>query len=633
MSEIVIGRGAAVAVVVGADAPPVELWAAEEVGRCLVEALGARLVKPGEGAALTVELVRGGGESYEIEVSRGPARVAVRGASGADLRDGAFAFLEKAVGARWLFPGEEGEWIPRLDELRLRPGRWAGPKGMPYRGLHICGSPHHYDKAVAEWMAHRRCNRKLTHHNEVDVIGGELDRLGLSADTTAHAYSFWVPDAEFYASHPEFFALVGGRRIRQRDGGQLCVSNKELRGVVVERMKAYAAAHPGVAILGLPPNDGYGWCECEACRALDRELSDEPDNVSGRVWDFATDVAERLRRELPGRLVGHYAYSNFRTLPRRPMPENMALSYTVAPRCFRHSLGDASCAVNRAQAEQARMWRSRCQHVYLYEYYLSSSWHDLPFAAWRVAVEDARWMRREGLAGFMTEVTGNGRGWWRASHLAVGAMLGALADPEADAGTMLDDYCAARFGAAGEAMRGYYAALEEGVGRMGGCWTLHDATDLGRALDGAAREACAARLAEAEARATGDERRARAVAAEKALFEKWVEVARRQASLREAGPLTAEPFPGWEEAMRPSAGGAGVELVTRAYLTPPDEGGARLRVYADAGAVYFVMECMEPDMAHLKADCHEDSAAVYNDDSVEIFTAAGPAATVCQHFL
>ena len=137
----------AVAVVVGADAPPVELWAAEEVGRCLVEALGARLVKPGEGAALTVELVRGGGESYEIEVSRGPARVAVRGASGADLRDGAFAFLEKAVGARWLFPGEEGEWIPRLDELRLRPGRWAGPKGMPYRGLHICGSPHHYDKA------------------------------------------------------------------------------------------------------------------------------------------------------------------------------------------------------------------------------------------------------------------------------------------------------------------------------------------------------------------------------------------------------------------------------------------------------------------------------------------------------
>ncbi|MBR4746283.1 MAG: SEL1-like repeat protein, partial [Desulfovibrio sp.] len=41
-----------------------------------------------------------------------------------------------------------------------------------------------------------------------------------------------------------------------------------------------------VSPVGICPNDGYGWCECDACRALDTEEDRQKGTVNGRIADF-----------------------------------------------------------------------------------------------------------------------------------------------------------------------------------------------------------------------------------------------------------------------------------------------------------------------------------------------------------
>lgn len=634
-NTVILNRGANIAVLCE-GLGPTALFAAEELRRCLAEALDAQWGDSPDGADLVVRFCPAptGDAEYEILVDTGAGEVALRGADDAALRDAAFGFLERFAGVRWLYPGDEGEYVPQLRELRLQGGGVPGPKPLPYRGLHICGAPLHYDEQAALWLAHRRGVRKLTHHEEVDPLAPALARLGLSPDTVAHSFSFWIPDDEFFAAKPEFFSLVGGRRIRHGEGGQLCVANPELREVFVRRVREWAEAHPQVVHLGVPSNDGYGWCECENCRGLDARLSPDPANVSGRLWDFTVHVARALEGALPGRLVTQIVYSNFRTRPQGPLPGNMAVSYTAGGRCFRHSLADPNCPANAAHRAELVEWRKMCQHVYLYEYYSKGTWRDLPFPAWRTAFRDVRWMREAGLDGFFSEVGPAYRAWWAEGHKAVGAVLAALADGELDADAYMADYCRARFGPAADAMGEYFRVLEEAFMSAPGCFFASDARDLPKVLPPSAREECAALLE----RAAGTLERGPAfhkgqLERERALFGKWLRIERLQRETKRPGPLQAAPFPGWEAALSPREEEPSVAFTSRAYHTPPEEGGTALRLYADGGAVYFAFECFEPDMEHLKADAPADSHRVTGDDGVEIFTAVAPDAPTCRHFL
>ena len=44
-----------------------------------------------------------------------------------------------------------------------------------------------------------------------------------------------------------------------------------MRKAFAESLREWLAKLPDVSPVGICPNDGYGWCECKACRALDTE--------------------------------------------------------------------------------------------------------------------------------------------------------------------------------------------------------------------------------------------------------------------------------------------------------------------------------------------------------------------------
>lgn len=119
----------------------------------------------------------------------------------------------------------------------------------------------------------------------------------------SHTWERAVP-AELYESHPEYFALVQGKRLDPKQSGnaQYCLSHPEVR----ERIYQDLADHfeRGFESVDLGQPDGFQACQCESCA----DLYDTGEDWGEKIWLFHREVAERLHRSHPGREVTIMSY-------------------------------------------------------------------------------------------------------------------------------------------------------------------------------------------------------------------------------------------------------------------------------------------------------------------------------------
>lgn len=185
------------------------------------------------------------------------------------------------VGYRQFFPGRTWEVIPEIRDLSMAVDVEQTPDYHSRRIWYGFGAWDYADEPYRQW-----CSRNRT-----------VSALALS---TGHAYGgiASAKRAEF-ARHPEYFALVDGKRQSGQPNAKFCISNPGLRKLVVQYANEYFDKNPDADSVSVDPSDGGGWCECEACARLG--------SVSDRAVTLANDVAEAVGPR--GKLVGMYAYN------------------------------------------------------------------------------------------------------------------------------------------------------------------------------------------------------------------------------------------------------------------------------------------------------------------------------------
>jgi len=170
---------------------------------------------------------------------------------------GVYELLERYFDVRWFMPGEE--YYPEKNTLKI--GR-----------INLIYKPSFSNRWVGlgEWALHQRMNAYVT--------AGEKP-VGINWKWHFHTFATLMPPERYYAEHPEYYAMVRGKRTIIPDskgqGNQLCTSNPAVIREIARNLLDTLDAEPGIEIVTLSPNDGGGFCECENCRALD-----EP----GRDW-------------------------------------------------------------------------------------------------------------------------------------------------------------------------------------------------------------------------------------------------------------------------------------------------------------------------------------------------------------
>lgn len=237
-----------------------------------------------------------------------------------------YAFLEGQLGVRWLEPGDEGIAFTSQDTLVLEPQTYQWIPELVFRKIR---------QSIRHDQLHRPIGRPSTdafliskeeHNREVEeeILWQDRMRMGGSRPGGAHAFRDWWE--KYGQTHPDYFALnkFGERKPvplpkgRQRtiEFIKICPSNPQVANQLIEEWKPRSDVQQYVST---GPNDGYNFCRCEACMALDVRYEGEafPGHLTDRYVFLANEVARQAREHRPDAWAAMYAYLTTLQPPRK----------------------------------------------------------------------------------------------------------------------------------------------------------------------------------------------------------------------------------------------------------------------------------------------------------------------------
>ena len=323
-------------VVTGSNASESERYAAKELAEHLSKITGRQIETAAEGAmpqgrkfiavgksklTESYDTSALGIEQYIIDtkptgiVIIGGRQEPVKGPDGELLaRDrgtlyGVYAFLE-SLGVRWYRPEPWGWHIPHKETIELPVKRQTSQppafiaRTAPRLYSNVIGMKPDSLELITQWAARQHANLRFVEDNR---FGGQL-----RSNSNWHTHTgLIVKPAKYLKTHPEYFALVDGKRGNPGSGRlpQLCLGNPELQDVFAANVVALARQNPQWYMVPIDPEDGTQptrrMCSCDLCKAMDDPAA--PENMSNRVFGFANIVARKVAKELPDLKLALYA--------------------------------------------------------------------------------------------------------------------------------------------------------------------------------------------------------------------------------------------------------------------------------------------------------------------------------------
>lgn len=355
-----------------------------------------------------------------------------RGARGTNRA--AVAFLEDFCGVRFFLPTPEGELVPKAKNVSVPrdlcktfvpafafvDGRW------PYRSGRPASFAHGYGMSMKR--SHNCC----------------------------HSYDLWVSAAEYYDEHPEYFALVGGKRPRSR---HLCTSNPAVKQLLLQAIKK--EFDKGFDIVRLGQEDGYQPCQCPRCRSMDNY------HPGPNVWaanEAGVEYTYKTLRENPCErlhLLNKWIIDECRKSHPDKLIQLLAYGPTWWPSKEFDRYGDNVIVdiTMPLDHEMVKAWRGKAKALSAFIYWGDATMPmsmDVHVTPGEIA-DTVRFLRDNNFIGFR-QLLGN-ENWGLQGPMIY--MLGKLIlNPDQDYVTLIAEYCLGVYGnKAGKTMLSFYNGL------------------------------------------------------------------------------------------------------------------------------------------------------------------------------
>lgn len=426
-----------------------------------------------------------------------------------------YAFLDRELGVRWLWPGEDGtfytaqkKWdFPNGFGFDYTPGIW-------FRGFHHCGA----HRGRADFLAWEARNYVNIHRHGNWRHELKFGHYGMPSMHNANL------DGEkgLFEEHPECFTLISGHRAKIN----VCFSSelgaKKVAGRIARDIKAYEDRAP-VDIISIFPNDNMAYCECESCKAMD---------VSTAWFRYYNKIVKELKKTYPTMRFATIAYQGYHDVPRCEIENTEFVEYASHPRCNIHKWDDPECPSNVKELKRIKDWCARKDVKvghYAYEYDAISV-HPVCMPFFSLVGDAVEKAAELGLVTQIPEVSLSPRAGPDIEAHAIQNRLTILYyarkmwQPELTLEEFLDDLCAHAYGKAARAMKKYFLIMDRAWSSIPGRIGLFvDGVDVSASLleREKVREASADLLERAAALAKDDLRSLSNVQREQALYRQW----------------------------------------------------------------------------------------------------------------
>lgn len=384
------GQPAAYTIVTRAQPSPVEEYAAEELQTFVEKTTGvklprqtdtqplpARAIFVGEGARAKAVLNDAAFDPKALgedgfRLAARPPHLVVWGSATRGALYGVYELLEKYAGCRWyaswhsVIPCKDRLPVPTsLDDTQtpaflMRQPWWHDVMFNREFGTRLRVNGNHAYNAAHEPPVPAK-------------FGPDTFRCGAGLGNS-HTFFRLMPPNEFFATHPEYYSLVKGKRRRD---AQLCLTNPDVLRIVTERVLNGIRKDPGAKFYGVSQMDFEGWCECPACAAIDKE----EESHAGTVIRFVNAVAERVEKEFPNVLIETLAYMYTRKAPKKTKLRHNVVPCLCSIECdFARPIAESPCPQNIAFRKDIEEWSRQTNLLYLWDYTTSFNHYLTPFA-------------------------------------------------------------------------------------------------------------------------------------------------------------------------------------------------------------------------------------------------------------
>lgn len=343
------------------NATAAELFAARELADYLQQITGAHF-----------EITQAGAELPDKAIVIGPGPVAERYFPGiAWDKLGEEEIIQRTSGHRLLlaggrprgtlyavyrFLGEDCDvrwWTPWAAQVPKRSRIVVGTMNRQAAPAFENREAFWYHAFEGAWAARNQCNGHSEHLTQ--ELGGNITYNGF-----VHTLYPMVPPETFFAPHPEWYALIDGKRTAT--DSQSCLTNPELLEVVCQRVKELMAAHPSDRILSVSQNDNTRSCQCTNCVAMDTATG----GPGGTMLTFVNAVAKRIQATNPKVALDTLAYQYTRHAPINLRPEPNVIVRLCSIECnFALPLNHAS---NKTFAKDLVDWSKISDRLYIWNY-------------------------------------------------------------------------------------------------------------------------------------------------------------------------------------------------------------------------------------------------------------------------
>ncbi|MBB3067058.1 hypothetical protein FHS14_000028 [Paenibacillus baekrokdamisoli] len=451
-------------------------------------------------------------DAIRIDVSHGNGTIT--GVNPRSVLLAVYRFLNE-LGCRWVRPGVDGEYLPRMD-FRSFAVNVHERASYPYRGICMEGavSVEHVTDMI-DWMAKVGFNsyfiqfreayhffeRWYNHLNNplksppedfnveaartyVERAKQEIQRRGMIYQAVGHGWTcapFGIQGLSWEKWEEEidpeitpYFAQVNGKRELWEGipiNTELCYSNGEARDKMVKEIVLYASLHPEVDLLHVWLSDGSNnQCECERC------VLESPSDLYVKLMN---ELDEALTNQELGNRIVFLIYHELLWPPEKEKivnPNRFVMQFAPITRTYRQSFAAIDSVPdvppffrNKLDLPQTvegnvsflNAWRSQFQgDSFDFDYHFMWAHQRDPgyVQISKVLHEDIRHLHQLGLNGF---VSCQVQRCFFPNGIAMTVMARTLWNKEISFSDIAEDYFASAYGKDGMACLAYATKLSE----------------------------------------------------------------------------------------------------------------------------------------------------------------------------
>jgi len=283
-------------------------------------------------------------------------------------------------------------------------------------------------------------------HDPEYLEWNQLQQLDDLWGVWGHSYNKLVPAQTYFKTHPEYYALVKGKR----QPSQLCLSNEDVFNIVVGELKKRMAKNPDAIYWSVSQNDDNGYCECDKCRATD--------NAQGGPSGSLIKFVNRVAAVFPDKKITTLAYGYTHRAPNNLKPADNVYVFLSDIDAYR----DKPLAVEGSAASfrnDLKAWHSLTPNLFVWDYVTEFTNYLAPFPNFGTLQPNMEFFKDNGIKGIFAQGSGDTYSEWAELRSYVIAKL--FENDKADVKQLVAGFLKDYYGGAAKYLQQYFDLLQD----------------------------------------------------------------------------------------------------------------------------------------------------------------------------